>query len=50
VVEGLASSIFLQNLNVELKFSEVYRGLEFRSKPKLVEGEPDDPGSTFGLK
>jgi Uma2 family endonuclease len=50
VLEGLASSILLEKLNVELKLSEVYRGLEFRPKPKLVEVEPDDPGSTFEAK
>lgn len=40
VVEGIAASILLQKFSVELKLSDVYRGLEFRSKPKLVREEP----------
>ena len=50
VVEGLGSSLALEKLNVELKLSDIYRGLEFRPKPKLVQVEPDEPGSTFGPK
>jgi hypothetical protein len=50
VVEGLDSSLALEKLNVELKLSDIYRGLEFRPKPKLVQVKPDEPGSTFGPK
>jgi Uma2 family endonuclease len=42
VVEGLASSISLEKLSVELKLSEIYRGLEFHPRPKLVQVEPGD--------
>jgi Uma2 family endonuclease len=50
VAEGGDSSLALEKLNVELKLSDIYRGLEFRPKPRLVQVEPDEPGSTFGPK
>jgi Uma2 family endonuclease len=50
VVEGLDSVIPLEKLKIELSMSEVYFGLEFRPKPRLVHDEPDDPVSSFGPK
>lgn len=52
VVDGLQSEITLKNLNLDLKLSEIYRGLEFRPRPRLVgmlsgvddASREDDPG------
>ena len=46
VVEGLEASIMFAKLHMELKLSDVYRALEFRPKPGLVQVEAEQPGST----
>lgn len=46
VVEGLDASIMFAKLNMELKLSDIYRALEFRPKPRLVQVEPEQRGST----
>ena len=37
VVKGLDAAIDLPKLNVVLKLAEIYDGLQFRERPRLVE-------------
>jgi Uma2 family endonuclease len=50
VIEGLDSVIPLEKPGIALSLSEIYFGLEFRSKPRLVQDEPEEPASSFGPK
>jgi Uma2 family endonuclease len=45
VIKGIEASIALPKLNVQLNLAEIYDGLQFRTRPTLVEGEGSDmPG------
>jgi len=50
VIEGLDSVIPLEKLGISLSLSEIYFGLEFRSKPRLVQDEPEESSSSYGPK
>lgn len=43
VVEGIDAAIPLEKLGIALSLSEIYFGLEFRPKPRLVQDEPEEP-------
>jgi Uma2 family endonuclease len=42
VVKGLDAAIDLPKLNVVLKLAEIYDGLQFRERPRLVEAAPQE--------
>jgi Uma2 family endonuclease len=41
VVNGLDASIDLGTINATLSMNDIYRGLEFRPKPRIVQAVPD---------
>ena len=46
VVDGIDPVIPVEKLGIALSLSEIYFGLEFRAKPRLVQDEPE-PGSSL---
>jgi Uma2 family endonuclease len=52
VVEGLDASISLDKLNTRLALRDIYAGLEFRPKPKLVTAASgvDEPENDLGSR
>ncbi|CCE05110.1 conserved hypothetical protein [Bradyrhizobium sp. STM 3843] len=48
VLKGLEATIRLDKLNVTLELREIYAGLEFRPRPKLVELPPEEPPGDQG--
>jgi Uma2 family endonuclease len=42
VIKGLDAAIELPKLNVMLKLADIYDGLQFRERPRLVEAAPQD--------
>jgi hypothetical protein len=52
VVKGLDEVIGFPKLQVMLKLAEIYDGLQFRERPKLVEGAPteDEAASSHSTK
>jgi hypothetical protein len=46
VLKGLEISVELKRLNVNPELREIYSGLEFRPKPRLVD-LPDEPIGGF---
>jgi Uma2 family endonuclease len=42
IVKGLDGEIDLPKLNVRLKLADIYDGLQFRERPRLVEPAPQD--------
>jgi Uma2 family endonuclease len=49
VLKGLETLVELKRLNVSLELREIYGGLEFRPKPRLVDlpSETDEPAGGF---
>ena len=49
VLKGLETLVELKRLNVSLELRDIYSGLEFRSKPRLVDlpSETDEPTGGF---
>jgi Uma2 family endonuclease len=43
VIKGLDAAIELPKLNMVLKLADIYDGLQFRERPRLVEVAPQDP-------
>jgi Uma2 family endonuclease len=52
LLKGLEALVELEKLNVKLRLQEIYSGLEFRPKPKLVDlpSETDEPTGGFRPK
>jgi hypothetical protein len=42
ILKGLDAAIELSKLNVVLKLAEIYDGLQFRERPRLVETDSQD--------
>jgi Uma2 family endonuclease len=49
VLKGLETVVELKRLNVSLELREIYSGLEFRPKPRLVDLPSETDGSTGGV-
>ena len=49
MLKGLEALVELEKLNVRVALQDIYRGLEFRPKPKLVDlpSGTDEPAGGF---
>lgn len=50
VLKGLDAVVNLEKLRVSLPLRDIYEGLEFRPKPKLVQMSEDEPEAGSGFK
>jgi hypothetical protein len=52
VLKGLETLVELKRLNLSLALRDIYDGLEFRLKPRLVDlpSETDEPTGGFGQR
>lgn len=50
VIKGLDAVVELTKLKVSLPLRDIYEGLEFRPKPKLVQTSGDEPEPSGGFK